>query len=74
MLTNYEKRLLIAYGKHGSQKLAAYEMGLSLQSFRNALSHIYLKLSADNYITAVINLGWLVLPLIQEEKSESFEN
>jgi DNA-binding NarL/FixJ family response regulator len=53
---------MATYVRCGSQKVAAFECGITLQTFKNHLTGLYARLDADNVLDALNRLGWIVIP------------
>jgi DNA-binding NarL/FixJ family response regulator len=60
--TRRELRVLAAVLECGSQKAAAYELGISEQTVKNMTSGLYHKLHVCNASSAARQLGWLIVP------------
>ena len=54
---------LAAYMRLASQKAAARERGVSIQTFRNHLTGLYQRLEVTNAIEAATALGWVHPPM-----------
>lgn len=50
---------LAAYMRTGSQKAAAAEVGVTVQTFRNYMKTLYARLDVTGAITAASALGWI---------------
>ena len=55
-------RVLAAYVRTGSQKAAAHECEISLQTVKNHLSALYARLDVGGGMEAVSRLGWVRIP------------
>jgi DNA-binding NarL/FixJ family response regulator len=60
--TARELEVLAACLRQGSQKAAAYELGIAVQTVKNTTSGLYRKLDVDSAGGAAEALGWLTLP------------
>jgi DNA-binding NarL/FixJ family response regulator len=49
--------------RSGSQKQAAYELGVSLQTVKNHCTKLYRRLGVASQLEASVALGWTVLPM-----------
>jgi DNA-binding NarL/FixJ family response regulator len=54
LLTERQKEVLIAYSKYGLGKTAAKSLGITLRTFRNHCTTIYLKLDVHNMTQAIV--------------------
>jgi len=60
--TPQQLRVMSAYVRTGSQKAAAHECNLSLQTVKNHMTALYLRLGAGNVLEALTKLGWVRVP------------
>ena len=60
--TPQQLRVMAAYVRTGSQKAAAHECNLSLQTVKNHMTALYLRLGAGNVLEALTRLGWVRVP------------
>jgi DNA-binding CsgD family transcriptional regulator len=60
--TAMELRVLEAYSRLGSQKKVAHELGIALQTVKNHMSNLYVKLSVGGAMEAIATLGWVRAP------------
>ena len=60
--TARELATLAACLRHSSEKRAAYELGIPLQTAKNRLTRLYRKLDVSCQSEAAISLGWLEVP------------
>lgn len=66
-LTLREYEVLWVYAKVGHSGETATQLGLSVQTVRNHLNHIYLKLDVHSAIEALVAVGWVNLPKTRAE-------
>jgi hypothetical protein len=57
-----QMRVLEAYTRLGSQKLVAQELGISYQTVKNHLTHLYVRLGVNGAIEALNKMGWIAAP------------
>ena len=62
--TQQQLRVMAAYVRTGSQKAAAHECNLSIQTVKNHLSALYARLDASNVLGALAKLGWVRVPAV----------
>ena len=60
--TSRQLQIMEAYVRTGSQKAAAHECGISLQTAKNHMTGLYARLDAGGAIDALTKLGWVALP------------
>jgi len=60
--TPAQLRVMAAYVRTGSQKQAAYECGIALQTVKTHMSGLYVRLGVGGAMEAVTKLGWVALP------------
>ena len=58
-LTPQELRVLEAYTRLGSQKRVAHELGIAVQTVKNHMASLYVKLNVGGAMEAVAALGWV---------------
>lgn len=61
-LSPREKIAISTYARLGYQQLVAQEMNISVQTVKNHLSQVYLKLGVNNALEAMTVIGWLQFP------------
>jgi DNA-binding CsgD family transcriptional regulator len=54
------------YARLGSQSESAHEMGISTQTMKNTLTHVYQKLGAGSAVEAMFIMGWIRIPTDHE--------
>jgi DNA-binding NarL/FixJ family response regulator len=64
--TSRELLVLAAVLSHGSQKDAAFELGITQGTVSNTLTHLYRKLDVDCVTGALLVLGWAKVPDVVE--------
>ncbi|HEY5276950.1 MAG TPA: hypothetical protein VIK38_10555 [Coriobacteriia bacterium] len=55
-------QVMEAYVRTGSQKAAAHECGISIQTVKNHMTGLYARVDAGGAMGALTKLGWVVLP------------
>jgi DNA-binding CsgD family transcriptional regulator len=60
--TPTQLRVIRAYVRLGSQKAVAHELDISLQTVKNHLSALYVRLDVGSSIGALSRLGWIAIP------------
>ena len=55
-------QVMEAYVRTGSQKAAAHECNLSIQTVKNHLTALYARLDVSNVLEALTKLGWVEIP------------
>lgn len=61
-ITEKEWEALIVYANEGSQERGAKAMGVTLQTFKNHITHARTRMGAKDLLTLYRMLGWLKLP------------
>lgn len=57
--TKRELEVLEAYSRLGSQKKVAHELGIALQTVKNSMKNLYVKLGVGGAMEAIAVLGWV---------------
>jgi DNA-binding CsgD family transcriptional regulator len=60
--TTAQLRVMAAYVRTGSQKAAAHECGIRVQTVRNHMAGLYVRLGVGGAMEALTKLGWVALP------------
>ena len=60
--TPQQLRVMAAYVRTGSQKAAAHECNLSIQTVKNHCTALYARLGVGNVLEALTKLGWVAVP------------
>jgi DNA-binding CsgD family transcriptional regulator len=55
-------RVLEAYARLGSQKAVAHELGVSVQTIKNHMNALYVRLGVGGAMEALHALGWVTAP------------
>ena len=59
--TPRQLQVMAAYVRTGSQKAAAHECNLSIQTVKNHLTALYVRLDASGVLEALTKLGWVAV-------------